>query len=76
MNCIERCPGCDAPLAARVNGLTATVYLECDDCGYVEHVQRRPDPKPSIPVTYLCADGTVRVRLRLTGRRLQRKKAS
>lgn len=74
---VERCPACiAAPLAARVNGFTATVYLECDGCGYVELVQRRPDPKPSIAVTYLCGDGTYRTRLRLTNRKINRRRKS
>lgn len=46
MSGTERCPGCSAPLAGRVNNVHGTVYLECDRCEYVEPVQRRPSPFP------------------------------
>lgn len=62
---IERCPRCVlTPLAARVDNLHGTVFLECGTCSFVEHVQRRPDPHPSTFSMVKRASGNMQKRFR------------
>ena len=74
MSAIERCGGCCvAAYAPRSNG-NGLVYLECDRCGHVEHVPRRPDPNPTIPKQYVCADGSTRTRYGVTDKTFKKRK--
>lgn len=65
MSSHERCPmGCPFPLVARVNPTFGTVYLECDQCHYVEPVVRHPDPVILPVERYTDKHGQTRIRKR------------
>jgi hypothetical protein len=61
----ERCPHCVIePMYAAVSPWGGC-YLQCLGCGYYDAVTRKPDPRPSVEVHSLYADGQKRARFRM-----------